>query len=425
MLSKDDNKNLFAELKFKTIYDLPLIGKTVLVRADFNVPLRADGSIQDVTKIERALPTLWELRVMGCKIILMSHLGKPTGRDPHYSLKTVHKFLQNIFPDIIMAEDCIGPGVEAAVQNLAKGQLLLLENLRYHREEADNNDNFAKQLSRLGEFYINDAFSVAHRSHASVVGIPRFIPAGGGLLLAREVSMLERALKHSQHPKLAIIGGAKVSSKINMLSYLSKHFDHLFIGGAMANTFLQAQGTAIGKSVFEPDYVKQATEILRLAHQHNCKIHLPQDVVAAQHFSEEGQNFTLGLGQPPVAESQAIPADYTILDIGANTRQYLAQLINQIKTVVWNGPMGMFEQPQFARGSEWVAQKIAEATQALGSSVMSIAGGGETVAVINQAQVIKDFTYVSMGGGAFLEWLNKGGASRGSELPGLSALLPR
>lgn len=396
-----------SDIKTKTIDDIPLKKQKVLVRADLNVPLNEHSEITDFTRIEKACETLWSLRARGCKIILMSHLGQPHGRDPKYSLRAIKPKLQEIFPDLIMVDDCIGPEVTKAAASLQNSQILLLENLRYHPGEIANDTDFALQLSQLGDVYVNDAFSASHRPHASIVGVGRLMPAVAGLLMAQELSALDKISHNPPSPTVAIIGGAKVSSKIHVLKNLIKKYDHLLLGGALANTFLVAQGYDIGKSFYEAEQVSTARQLLEVAHSGKCQLWLPFDVVVTAEIHQT----------PRFAQIEGITAQDKIYDIGPQTTTQWEEIISNAKTILWNGPLGMYEEPQFRTASKKIARIIAKASQEKGA--ISIAGGGETVALLNKTNSHQQFTHVSLGGGALLEWL------AGNELPGVNCLWPK
>ena len=394
--------------KFKTLDDIDIAGQRVLVRVDFNVPMR-DGQVSDATRIERALPTIRELRQRGARVILLSHFGRPKGkRVAEMSLRPVVAALQEALDDgaVVFAEDCIGAPAEAAVAALSPGDVLLLENLRFHAGEEANDPVFAAALAKLGDVYVGDAFSAAHRAHASVEALARLLPAAAGRLMQTELEHLAAALDSPQHPVAAVVGGAKVSSKLDLLGNLVRKVDLLVIGGGMANTFLHAQGVEIGKSLCERDLAATAQAILKTAAAANCDVLLPRDAVVAGSLQTGVATRTVDIGR--------IPADQMILDVGPATAETINARLADCRTVVWNGPLGCFEMPPFDAGTNAVAQEAARLTRAGG--LLSVAGGGDTVAALAHAGAIDDFSYVSAAGGAFLEWLE------GKTLPGIAAL---
>ncbi len=394
--------------KFKTLDDIDVAGQRVLVRVDFNVPMR-DGQVSDATRIARALPTITELRRRNARVILLSHFGRPKGkRVAEMSLRPVAAAVQAALDDghVAFAEDCIGAVAEAAVAALAPGGVLLLENVRFHGGEEANDPAFAAALARLGDVYVGDAFSAAHRAHASVEALARLLPAAAGRLMQTELEHLAAALESPRHPVAAVIGGAKVSSKLDLLGNLVRKVDLLVIGGGMANTFLHAQGIEIGRSLCEHDLSATARAIFKAAAAADCEVLLPRDAAVA------------GSLQPGVATRTVaidrVPADQMILDIGAATVEAVNGRLADCRTVVWNGPLGCFEVPPFDAGTNAVAREAASLTRA--GRLLSVAGGGDTVAALAHAGAIDDFSYVSAAGGAFLEWLE------GKTLPGIAAL---
>jgi len=394
--------------EFKTIDSEQVSGKRVLVRVDLNVPMK-NGKVTDATRIERAVPTLKELADKGARVIVLSHFGRPDGkRVPEMSLKPlVEPLAKALGKPVAFAEDCIGPQAEAAVKELKPGGVLLLENLRFHKEEEKNDKGFVDQLSTLGDIYVNDAFSAAHRAHASTEGVAHRLPALAGRLMQAELEALHKALGHPKRPVVAIVGGAKVSSKLDVLRHLVGKVDHLIIGGGMANTFLAARGIDVGKSLAEHDLGTTALEILDAADQAGCTVHLPYDVVVAKAFAPN----------PPSLRTcnvHEVAADEMILDIGPAAVEALADVLKTCRTLVWNGPLGAFETPPFDAATVALARTAAALTQE--GSLVSVAGGGDTVAALNQAGVADDFTFVSTAGGAFLEWME------GRALPGVEAL---
>jgi phosphoglycerate kinase len=392
---------------FRTLDDLDPAGKRVIVRGDLNVPAK-DGKVTDTTRIDRQAPTILEITQKGGRVALISHFGRPDGkRDPKYSLKPVLEPLQSALGKAVQwVDDCVGPDAERAVAALPPGGVALLENLRFHPGEEKNDPAFARALARLGDVYVNDAFSAAHRAHASTEGITRHLPAYAGRLMQAELEALENALENPQRPVVAIVGGAKISTKLELLGNLVRKVQMLVIGGAMANTFLYALGTDVGKSLVERDMADTVRDILGKADEAQCEIVLPRDAVVAR---------ALKPGVPTeVVKVTAVPSDMMILDIGPQSAASLAAMLADAKTVVWNGPLGAFETPPFDAATSRVAQAVAKLTKE--GKVMSVAGGGDTVAALIHAGVEKDFSYVSTAGGAFLEWLE------GKELPGVAAL---
>ncbi len=393
--------------KLKTTAGLDVKSKRVLVRADLNVPVR-DGKVTDITRLERLVPGLADLMGRGARVVVISHFGRPKGgRDAQFSLKPVAEALGKLLPrPAVFAEDCVGEPAERTVAALLPGHVAVLENLRFHAGEEKNDASFAGRLAVLGDIYVNDAFSAAHRAHASTDAIARLMPAYAGPLLMGEITALRSALDSPQRPTAAVIGGAKVSTKIPVLTNLAAKVDKIIIGGGMANTFFLAQGVEIGKSLAEPDFTKTALEIMHDAKARNCEVVLPHDVVVAPKFEAGAPAKTMG----PLET----PADQMILDVGPKTIAHYADVIGRCHTLLWNGPLGAFEISPFGEGTFAVARKAAKLTKA--GKLVSVAGGGDTVAALNDAGVTDQFTYVSTAGGAFLEWLE------GRELPGVAAL---
>jgi len=393
--------------KFRTLDDLNVAGKRVLVRCDLNVPMK-DGKVTDATRIERSAETLKELSGKGAKVIVLSHFGRPKGkRAPEFSqAPLVAPLAKALGRKVAFAEDCIGSAAEQAVKALKDGDVLLLENLRFHDAEEANDKAFAKQLASLGDLYVNDAFSAAHRAHASTEGVAHLLPAAAGRLMQAELDHLQAALENPKRPLMAIVGGAKVSTKLDLLGNLVGKVDRLVIGGGMANTFLFAQGEEIGKSLAEREMADTAREILKKAQAKNCKILLPDDAVVAAEFKANAPVETVAIS--------AVPKDKMILDVGPKTAQAIVAEMKACRTLVWNGPLGAFETPPFERATVAVAKEAAALTRA--KSLLSVAGGGDTVAALAAAGVEEQFSYVSTAGGAFLEWLE------GKELPGIAAL---
>jgi len=387
----------------KTIRDINLRGKRVLVRVDFNVPLK-DGEVGDDTRIQAVLPTLRYLLSQEAIIILMSHLGRPKGKPaPEFSLSPVAAHLEGLLGrPVAFVEECVGPDVRAAVDGLHPGDVLVLENLRFHAEEEKNDAGFARQLAELGEVYVNDAFGTAHRAHASTAGVTQFLPAVAGFLMEKELEFLGRALESPERPYVAILGGAKISDKIGVIRNLLRQADTLLIGGGMANTFLAALGHNVADSLVEADSVPVAKEIAAVA---GGKLLLPVDVVVADRFAADASAKTVSI--------DAVPAGWRILDIGSKTVRQYKKALAPAKTVVWNGPMGVFEFPRFAKGTVAVARVLA------GLQAVTVIGGGDSAAAVAQAGLADKMTHISTGGGASLEFLE------GQELPGVAALLDK
>jgi phosphoglycerate kinase len=394
-------------VKFKTLDGLEVKGKRVLVRADLNVPM-ADGKVTDALRIERQAPTIQELAEKGARVIVLSHFDRPKGKVvPSMSLRPVAPALaEEIDRPVIFAADCVGPVAEAAVAALQDGQVLLLENTRFHPGEEKNDPAFARQLAALGDIFVNDAFSAAHRAHASTAGIAKLLPSVAGRAMEAELRHLERALTDPERPVLAVVGGAKVSSKIALLENMVTRVETLVIAGAMANTFLAAEGLKIGKSLCEQEYIETAQKVIHMATESGCAILLPTDVVVAKELKAGAKHHTVS--------TAAIGADEMALDVGPKTIAAFKKRLETTKTLVWNGPFGAFETPPFDKGTVAAAKVVAEATKA--GKLLSVAGGGDTVAALAHAGVDGDFTYVSTAGGAFLEWLE------GKDLPGVEAL---
>jgi phosphoglycerate kinase len=391
---------------FRRIGDADVKGKRVLVRVDLNVPMN-DGGLSDTTRIERTAPTIREIADRGGKVILLSHFGRPKGPDPRDSLKRVAAAAAGIIGrPIAFAEDCVGEIAEAAVAAMKPGDILCLENTRFHAGETKNDPEFVAALARLGDIYVNDAFSVAHRANASTEGLGHKLPAYAGRAMQAELEALEKALHTPQRPLAAIVGGAKISTKLDLLGNLLTKVDTLIIGGGMANIFLAAQGKAVGKSLCEIDLIPTARDILAKAEKTGHEIVLPVDVVVAQKLAVHAPS--------RVVSVDAVGATDMILDIGPRTIERVVSVLARIKTLVWNGPFGAFEHEPFDNGTIEVSEAAAELTAA--GKLVSIAGGGDTVAALNVAGVTDRFTYVSTAGGAFLEWLE------GKTLPGVDVL---
>lgn len=392
---------------FKTLDDIDVTGKRVLLRGDLNVPM-VDGAISDTTRIDRLVPTIRELTGKGAKVILLSHFGRPKGQVvPEMSLAPVAPAVEKALGmPVAFAADCVGEQARTAVASMQDGQVLLLENLRFHAGEEKNDPAFAAELAKLGDIFVNDAFSAAHRAHASTHGIATLLPAIAGRNMQAELEALEAALGNPQKPVAAIVGGAKVSTKLAVLSHLVEKVDLLVIGGGMANTFLHALGTDIGASLCEKDLADTAREIMGKADAAGCEIVLPSDAVVAWEFKAGAGNEVR-----PIA---AVPSDAMILDVGPESAEALAQRLASCKTLLWNGPLGAFEIEPFDAGTVKVAQAAAGLTEK--GSLVSIAGGGDTVSALAHAKVSDKFTYISTAGGAFLEWME------GKELPGVAVL---
>jgi phosphoglycerate kinase len=396
---------MMMPLEKLSIADVPIRGKRVFIRVDFNVPLDQQGHVTDDTRIRASLPTIQHAMAGGAKVILASHLGRPAGKvEPRYSLRPVGVRLSELLETAItIADDCVGPMVEDRVARMHEGEVLLLENLRFHAEEEKNDPAFAQQLARLADVYVNDAFGTAHRAHASTEGMTKFLPtAVAGLLMQAELSHLGQLLATPARPYVAILGGAKVSDKIGLILNLLPKLDRVLIGGGMAYTFLVAQGVPVGQSLVEADKVDAAGEILARATALGVTIQLPEDHVIAERLDASAAT--------QVVPQDGVPSGWMGVDIGPRTIEAFTRAIGEAKTVVWNGPMGVFEILPFAKGTNGVAMAVAS------SQATTIVGGGDSVAAVNQAGVAARITHISTGGGAFLELLE------GRELPGVAAL---
>ncbi len=391
----------------KTIDDLDVVGKRVLVRADLNVPMQ-DGQVTDTTRIDRTAPTLNKLSNKGAKVIVISHFGRPKGKVvPEMSLAPVARALsKSCGLPVAFATDTIGESAEKTIAAMKEGDIAMLENLRFHGDEEANDKAFTAKLSELGDVYVSDAFSCSHRAHASTEGLAHLLPSAAGLLMQVEVESLAGALESPEPPVAAVVGGAKVSTKMEVLGNLSKKVDVLIIGGGMANTFLFAQGIDVGNSLCEKDMADAARQILADAEKAGCDIVLPKDAVVAREFKEGAECETVAL--------DAIPSDAMMLDVGPASVADVAAKLEKCRTVVWNGPFGAFEIPPFDAGTNAVARETARLTKE--GKLISVAGGGDTVAALAHAGVGDDFTYISTAGGAFLEWME------GKELPGVKVL---
>jgi phosphoglycerate kinase len=394
--------------RFRTIDDLDVKAKRVLVRLDLNLPVK-DGKVTDATRIERSAGTIQDLAARGARVVLLSHFGRPKdGPDPSQSLRPVIPAIEAATGlKVAFAADCIGPEAESAVAALAPGRVLLLENTRFHKGEEKNDPAFVKALAKLGDVYVNDAFSAAHRAHASTEGLAHLLPSAAGRAMEAELKALSKALEHPERPVVAVIGGAKVSTKLDLIGNLLGKVDALVIGGAMANTFLAAEGLNVGKSLYEKDLLPTAREILAAAKKKGVALILPRDVVIAAALKPMAAAKTVPAGK--------VPSDQMILDVGAGALADLSARFETAKTVVWNGPLGAFETPPFDQGTNTAARQVGMLTKM--GALVSVAGGGDTVAALANAGAEDDFTYVSTAGGAFLEWLE------GKELPGVKALM--
>ncbi|MEZ5824393.1 MAG: phosphoglycerate kinase [Geminicoccaceae bacterium] len=394
--------------EFRTLDGLDVSGRRVLVRVDFNVPMQ-DGEVTDATRIERAATTIRELSEGGAKTVIMSHFGRPKGTEqPSMSLAPIAPVLAEVLGGrpVAFTSDCIGDEAEAAVASLQPGDILLLENLRFHAGEEKNFPEFADALAKLGDLYVNDAFSCSHRAHASVVGVAERLPAHAGRLMQAELEALDAALGNAERPAAALVGGAKVSSKLDVIGQILGRVDKIVIGGGMANTFLAARGVKVGKSLCEHDLAATAREIMARAEASGVEIVLPVDAVCATEFRENAPTRTTDI--------DAVADDEMILDIGPKSAELVGEALAASRTLLWNGPMGAFEIAPFDAGTNAVARKAADLTDA--DRLRTVAGGGDTVAALSHAGVLERFSYVSTAGGAFLEWLE------GKELPGVAIL---
>ncbi len=396
-------------MKLKAIEDVDVSGKVVLVRCDFNVPINEEGEISDISRIERHAPTITTLANKGAKVALLSHFGRPAGKvDEDLSIAFISESLTEVFkaPEIVIIPDCIGDIAKQVLTDMTDGQIALLENVRFYEGEENNDSDFSKSLADIADIYVNDAFSVCHRKHASVHGITKYLPSYAGLALKFEIEMLENVLKNSEPPMMAIIGGSKVSTKLRLLENLVEKMKFLAIGGGMANTFLAAQGKNIGSSFYEKNMIGEAKSILEKAKSINCDIILPIDAVVADKLEFGVESFTVDL--------KDIIKKNMILDVGEKTVELISNAIINSKTLLWNGPLGVFEIPPFDQATSSCALTTAMMTRAGG--LVSVAGGGDTVAALNNAGASGGFSYVSVAGGAFLEWLE------GKTLPGIVVL---
>jgi phosphoglycerate kinase len=394
---------------FLTLDDIDVRGRRVLLRADLNVPVK-DGAVTDATRIDRLAPTIEALIGKGAAIVVMSHFGRPKGGpDPKLTLRPVIAPLRAALGgrEIAFAEDCVGEPAERVVRALRPGQVALLENLRFHAGEEANSRDFARALAALGDVYVDDAFSAAHRAHASIAALAQLLPAAAGKLMEAELDALSAALEHPAHPVMALVGGAKVSTKLDLLQFVIGKVDVLAIGGAMANTLLFARGVAVGRSLCERDMTDSGRDILALAAERHCRVILPEDAVIAAALAPGAAARTVAIG--------SVDPEMMILDIGPATAARIGAALDEARTLIWNGPLGAFETPPFDEGTTSVAKRVAALTEA--GRLRSVAGGGDTVAALGAAGLTDGLSYVSTAGGAFLEWLE------GRELPGVAALV--
>ncbi len=394
-------------MSIKTIDQLDVKGKRVIVRADLNVPMK-DGIVTNTARIDRTVPTLKYLAEQGAKVIILTHLGRPKGqRDLTFTVRPVAAALeQALGKSVDFVEDCIGDVPKAAIAAMGEGDYVLLENLRFYKEETDNDPSFAKQLAELGDLYVSDAFSAAHRAHASTAGIAKYLPIAAGRLMQAEIEAISAALEAPKKPVMAVVGGAKVSTKLGVLHNLVKKVDYLVVGGGMANTFLNAKGIDVKGSLCEHEMAEECRVILAKADKAGCKVLLPKDARLGKEFAE-GTEVTQ-------AAIDNLPDGYIILDDGDATISELKNVLQDVKTVLWNGPLGAFEIKPFDQATNEVALQVAQLTKA--GKILSVAGGGDTVAALQASGAAKDFSYISTAGGAFLEWME------GKELPGVKVL---
>lgn len=393
----------------KTVNDFNFENKKALIRVDFNVPLNEELKVTDNTRIKAAKATIIKVLEDGGCCVLMSHLGRPKGKEDKFSLRHIVDDIEDVVGvEVDFVSDCVGEEAIEAVSKMQSGELILLENLRFYKEEKAGDKNFAEQLSKLGDIYVNDAFGTAHRAHASTTVIAQFFPENKcfGMLLASEIDNIGKVLTHSKKPVTAIIGGAKVSSKITIIENILDKIDHLIIGGGMAFTFIKAQGGSIGNSLVENDKQELALSILKLAKEKNVAVHLPVDAIVVDVFSEEANTKTEAI--------DAIPDGWMGLDVGPKTNTLFSEIILQSKTILWNGPVGVFEMEKFAKGTIFLGNAIAEATE---NGAFSLVGGGDSVAAVKKFNLSDKVSYVSTGGGAMLEMLE------GKTLPGIEAIL--
>ena len=391
----------------KSIMNENVLDKTVLVRADLNIPM-SNGNISDQSRVERVIPTINFLKSSGAKIVICSHLGRPNGKyNKNYTLKPLVEILSNILEtNVRFSNSCLGQEALEIKTSLKAGEILLLENVRFHEEEINNSLSFAKKLSEGCDLFVNDAFSCSHRAHSSLHAITNFLPSYSGKLMDEEIKALTSVLSSPIKPVAALVGGAKISTKINIIEYLITKMDYLIIGGAMANTFLVAEGLDVGKSLFEKDSVNIAKSILKESKKINCEIILPIDVVVSKSFETNGST--------KIVSSSMIPLDMMALDVGPKTIKKISSIFENIKTLLWNGPLGAFELEPFGEGTFSLARRASNLTAS--NNLITVAGGGDTSSALNKAGVSDTFTYISSAGGAFLEWLE------GIELPAISVL---
>lgn len=394
-------------MEYNTITDIDLAGKRVLLRADLNVPTK-DGKVTDTTRIDRLKNTIDMLCEKGAKTLILSHFGRPKGEvKPEFSLEFILDSLKQSWGrEVAFADDCIGESAKSLANSLQNGQVGLLENVRFHKGEEKNDPEFANELAQNGDIFVNDAFSAAHRAHASTEGIAHILPTVAGLLMQAEIDALTAALENPQKPVVAVVGGAKISTKLSVLNNLVRKVDYLVLGGGMANTFMFAKGIEVGKSLCEKDMADEANAIMETVSEHGCEIVLPVDRVIVSEFREHAPF--------EICESDSMPSDKESIDIGPKSISAINDILSQSKTVLWNGPLGVFEMKPFDKGTNEVSAKVAQLTKS--SNLVSVAGGGDTVFALENAGTISDFSYVSTAGGAFLEWLE------GKTLPGVAAL---
>ncbi|MGB0719870.1 MAG: phosphoglycerate kinase [Bdellovibrionales bacterium] len=394
-------------MDFQSLKNLDLNGKRVLLRADLNVPARR-GKVSDTTRIDRLKPTIDYLREHGAKVLILSHFGRPDGeQNPEMSLAFLVGTLEECWGcDVRFANDCIGPRAQAVADSLQNGDVALLENVRFHKGEKANDTAFIRELAKLGDIFVNDAFSAAHRAHASTEGLAHVLPPAAGLLMEAELRALDSALDHPEHPVMAITGGSKISTKLGVLYNLVEKVDYLILGGAMANTFIHAQGGDVGASMCERDMADEARKIADHAKTHGCEILLPKDCVVVREIKVDAAH--------EVVPADAVPNDMMAIDIGPDSVAALQDKIGRCSTLVWNGPLGVFEIPPFDKGTNAIADIVARQTRT--GDLISIAGGGDTIAALENANLCNGLTYLSTAGGAFLEWL------QGKTLPGIAAL---
>ena len=395
-------------MDFQTLDTMDVSGKTVLLRADLNVPVK-DGNVTDTTRIDRVKPTIEALASKGAKIVVMAHFGRPKGEaKPEFSLSFLPPTLEKQWgKPVSFAADCVGEKPEAAIQDMNAGDILLLENVRFYPGEEKNDPAFTQKLAALGDVFVNDAFSATHRAHASTEGLAHLLPCAAGRLMEAELNALASALESPQKPVTAIVGGAKISTKLSVLDNLVRKTDYLILGGGMANTFMHAQGINVGNSLCEKDMAEEAKSIAKTAQENGCKIILPVDQIGVREFKENADHEIVKAGD--------MKDDQESVDIGPETTVAIQNILKECKTVLWNGPLGVFEMKPFDKGTNEIAKTVAGLTTS--GALVSVAGGGDTVAALENAGVAGAFTYISTAGGAFLEWLE------GKTLPGVAALM--